>query len=335
MSTGAVPDVLKNAQLARIVSELKSRQAVTSREAVTGKYEDVTKATGGDIGGVDLISKAIADAQTYQTSLALAANRAAITQNALSVISEDGSRISTNVLSALGTGDQSGLRISAEDAKQTLGSIFSALNTADGGRSLFGGDVTDQPPLGDVNQLLSDVRGIIAAGPDVATINAALDTYFNDPAGGFQTTIYQGGTNDAPGVETAPGVRVNASTRADAQPFRDLMRGLAVIANYDALPPSAAGDEKSLLQSSATLAHAAGDGLTNLRGLIGVAEQRISTAKDQHAAEETAFTNILNDKTSRDPFEAAASLQNLDSQLQASYLVTARLAKMSLADYLG
>ncbi|HXI87526.1 MAG TPA: hypothetical protein VNH64_08705 [Parvularculaceae bacterium] len=334
MSTSGVPDILNQARLARLVSELKSRQTTTSQEAITGRYEDVTKAVGGDIGGVDLISKAVADAQTYQTNLSLAANRAAITQSALGSLNEDATRISTNALGALGRGDQLSLKTAAADAKDALSAIFSRLNTADGGRYLFGGDVTAQPPIASLDQLLSDVNGIIAAGPDPASVDAALDTYFNDPAGGFATTIYQGGTKDAPSVEIAPGARVAASARADAQPIRDLIRGLAVVANYNALPAGSAVARDTVVLKGATTSRAASDSITDLRGALGVAEARIQAAKDQHAAEETAFTNVLNNKTARDPFEAAAALQNLESQLQAAYLVTARLSKLSIADYL-
>jgi flagellar hook-associated protein 3 FlgL len=51
-------------------------------------------------------------------------------------------------------------------------------------------------------------------------------------------------------------------------------------------------------------------------------------------AEYTALGETYNERTARDPYEAATLLQQLESQLQASYLLTARISRLTLANYI-
>ncbi|MEE2690793.1 MAG: flagellin [Pseudomonadota bacterium] len=332
--SGGVPDILSHSRLARLVADMKSRADVARTEAVTGRYEDVTKANNGDIGGVHLLLKAVEDAKAYQSTLSLAETRAGQTQAAMASLTADTRRLATDTLSFLGRGDYVAMTTSAADAKATLSTMFSALSVSVAGRALFSGDAVDRAPLADVEDLISDVQAILAAAPDAASAEAALDTYFNDPAGGFETSIYAGGAGNAPDVEIAPGVRIAASVKANAQPIKDMMRSLAVIANFDTLPGGSIAERDALVTSAANLSIDAEDRLTDMRAAVGISEARISASKTRYEAEETVLTNVYNQKTANDPFEAAAALKALESQLEASYLMTARLSQLSLANFL-
>lgn len=334
MSSTGVPDVVAHARLSRIISDMKSKAQLARTEAVTGRYEDQTKAVRGDIGGAHLLNKAIEDAKAYQTNLSLAETRTSRTQTVLAMLTTESARLGASAIAGLGTGDEASLKTIAADARATILNIFGALNSTEGGRALFGGDATDRPPLAAVEDFLADIETLIAGAADAAAAETALDTYFNDPAGGFATDIYQGGDGEASSVELAPGVRVGASVRADDQSIKDLLRGLAVIASYEALPSGSAEARDALTRSGAEYALVAEDDLVNMRARLGVAESRIAAAKDRYTSEETVLTSILNQKTARDPYEATAELQLLESQLEASYLMTARLARLTIAEYL-
>lgn len=329
-----LPDLLAHGRLARVVAEIKQRAEVARTEAVTGRYEDQTRAVNGDIGSVQLIQKAADDAKAYQTTLALAANRAARTQTVLEKLTTESSVLATDALSFLGRGDHDALISAAASARGALFDVFAALNTTGGDRALFSGDAVDRAPLAAVETLLADVAAIIAGAPDAASAEAALDVYFNDPAGGFQTTIYQGGAGQAPSVEIAPGVRVNASVKADAQPIKDLIRSLATLAQYPAAPGGAASERDALATAAAERALVAEEALVQLRAVIGVAEARIAGSIARYEEEERVLTNLVNSKIARDPFEAASQLQQYESQLEASFLVAARVSRLSLADFL-
>ena len=182
---------------------------------------------------------------------------------------------------------------------------------------------------------LNAVQGALLAGAaDAATADAALDFYFNDPTGGFATTIYQGGAGNAPMTEIAPGVRISASVKADNQAIKDVMRGFAVLANFDQMPGGSAAERQAAMVSAAELVIDAEGDLVNIRAAIGVAEQRISGSKSRYEAEETVLTNVYNQKTAKDEFEAASALTALETQLEASYIMTARLSQLNLANFL-
>ena len=334
MATPTVPDLLSQARLARSVADLKAKADQARTEAVTGRFEDQTRAAKGDIGGVQLLFKALEDAKTYQQTLALAETRASQTQTALAGLTLDTRRISTDALSYLGRGDAIALRALSDDAEKSLYTVFSALNSSFGGRALFSGDAVDQVALGDVEDLLADVRAIVAGAADETAARTALDAYFNDPAGGFETTIYGGGAGPAPSVEIAPGLRISAGTKANAQPIKDLIRSLALIASYETLPASGAAGRDAIATEAALLAIDAEARVIELRAEIGVSESRIRQSKLRHEAEELILTGVVNQKTARDPYEAASALQSIESQLEAAYLVTSRLAGLSLANFL-
>ena len=327
----SVPDLLSSSRLSRNIGDLKSRADVTRTEAVTGRYEDITARNNGDVGGAHLAKKALDDVVAYTELLKLSQNRAAASQSVLDTLNTDGSVIATEALAAFGRDDQTSLETSALEARSAISGIFASLNTNIGGRALFGGDVTNQPPLAAPEQLIADIEAIMAGAVDAADAEAQLDFYFNDPAGGFATTIYQGGANDAPPVEIAPGVRIDVSAKADDQAVRDLLRGLASIATYESA--GFAGGE-AMAEFGANVALGAEATLTDLRAEIGIGEARIETAITRYEEERNILTSLFNQKTARDEFEAASELQLLETQLETSYLMTSRLSQLTLANYL-
>jgi len=325
------PDIVSFARLSRAVADLKSRADTARAESVTGRREDVTAATNGDVGSAHLLKKAVEDAQGYQELLKLSRNRAQRVQSSLSGLGGDAVRIGTEALAASGRDDSYALNTLAADARVAIFNVFSVLNVTEGGRALFSGDASDRQPFGDPEILLADVNAIVAGATDAADAEAQLDAYFNDAAGGFLTTIYQGGANKVAPVEIAPGVRIDVSATAADQPIRDLLRGLVGIATQNAATFT---DAKTFLENSAAAALAADGDITELRGVIGVGEAQISAAIERYGAEETVLTALFNEKTARDQYEAATELQLLETQLEASYLLTSRLSRLTIANFI-
>ncbi len=325
------PDLVSFARLSRAIADIKSRADVARSESVTGRIQDVTAATNGDVGSAHLLKKAVDDAQKFQELLVVSQIRAQRTQTSLESLGGDAVRIGTEVLAASGRDDSYALSTLAADARAAVFNTFSVLNVTEGGRALFSGDASDRLPFGDPAQLLADVEAIVAGATDAADAQAQLDTYFNDPAGGFATNIYQGGVNKVAPVEISPGVRIDVSATAADQPIKDFLRGLVGIAVQGA---ASFGDADAFLQNNAATAIAADGDITELRGVIGVGEAQIASAISRYETEETILTSLFNDRTGRDQFEAASELQLLETQLEASYLLTARLARLSITNFI-
>lgn len=331
MSAGSVPDILSFSRLSRKISDLKSRADTTRTEAVTGRYEDLTAHLKGDVGGAQLLKKALDDAKAYGSLLSQAELRAQTTQYVLSSTASAANGIGSAAVAAFKTNDGVQLEIISEQARGALTSLFSDLNATLGGRTLFSGDATNSPALAAPETFFADMQAIFSSASDTADLEAQLDAYFNDPAGGFETNIYLGGDGKTPDVELSPGVRINASAKANDAEIKDLMRGLAELAFYDGAGFSGA---ESTGWAGAERVLTAEANLTTYRAAIGVSESRIAAAKERYANEETVLARLYNAKTARDPYEAASELQLLESQLEASYLLSVRLGRLSLTNYM-
>lgn len=327
-----VPNILAAQRLATATSSLRQQSEAARIELTTGRIADLPAALGASIGETFLLRGAIDAIALRRQGLAQAALVAGAAQRSLSQSSEGARAIASDALAANGRRDETALAVSAAEARSRLQSAFSSLNTRVAGQSIFAGDASDRPALSDGDQLLADVEALYAAAFDPSDFDAALDVYFNDPAGGFRTIIYTGGSGDGPDIEVDAGERLRHTLRADDASIRDLIRGLSIIAVAGAAPASSLRD--GALAAGAGAALNGAESLTARQTEIGVAESRAATALSTLDAEETTLMEAYNARTTNDPFEVAARLQSLESQLGAAYAVTARLSQLTLANFL-
>jgi flagellar hook-associated protein 3 FlgL len=335
MFFNGVPDLLSHARTNRITDQLKTQLERTSVEAITGRREDITAATGGNVGSAHLLKKALDDVDRQAQIFSTSATRLDLMSQALKGTRETVNDLDIRGLAALTLNDDTAINVLIDEAETSLRQVFSMLNVNHGDRNLFSGAATNQQSLNDVDTFLNDVKAIIAGGTTPADIATALDTYFDDPAGGFQTNIYGGSTQNVAALPLADNTRVEFTARADNQEIKDVLRGLATLAASD----SSAFDRRSTEYSD--FFRGATDKLT--KGLLGVVEREanlgitsnlISKNEELNEFERITLTKAYNDATGRDQYEAANELKLLETQLQASYTLTARLSELTLVNYI-
>ncbi len=326
------PNILQFSRLNAAISSLKSQSEEARIEIVTGRAADLKQALGGAIGGAQLLRKSIDEVSAYQFAATRALGRASAAQITLARAADQAGALGPEILSALGRADETSLGVAADQAKLDLNNAISSLNQRYEGKAMFAGDATDSAPLADAETLLTDIRAIFAGAATPAQLQTDLDFYFNDPAGGFATTIYQGGAGDAPRVEVANGEVIAYSAKADEPAIRDLLRSLSSIVVAGEQAPSP--DRNMALEAASSRLIEAGNGVTEIRARIGVSEERMQAALDRLEFEATALSAAYNDRTARDPFEAASRLQQLESQLQASFVLSSRISQLSLVNFL-
>lgn len=332
MTAIGVPTLLTHQRLSGAAAELRREAEAARTEFVTGRIADLPKALGRGVGEAHLLRKAVDDIGLQREAIARAGLRASVTQRALADIGAGAAALNADLAAALGRSDEKTIAVAAVSARDALDAAFSRLNVRVEGRSLFAGDAADRNALSSADALIADIAGLYAGAATPAQFAADLDVYFNDPAGGFQTSIYQGGAGALSSLEIAHGQTVSATARADEQGVKDLLRGLAVIAVAGAGAPSP--DRNAALAGAGASLVAGADGVLDIRTRIGIEEQRVGAAQSRLDAEEPVLTEAYNAMTSRDPYEAASRLQGLEAQIDASYVLTSRLANLSLAKYL-
>lgn len=318
-------NTLISPRLSDAIAEMREQISKTSTEAVTGRYSDLTSHLNGSVGKAMLSQKAVLDIDAQRAQYNLRESRLEIVQRNLALIHDASGDLDTRLQSALGFGNENDLHLAARDAEAALQQVFVSLNTRHGERYLFAGDATSTRPFSSVDDLLSDIRAIATAAPDAATFEADLDAYFNDPVGPWQQGIYSG-TATASDPDAVPGTH---------PAITELVSGLATLAlAQEGQTPNLFQQDASILHNAANTLATAKTALTDLRADRGVIQEQIALAKQSLDTEETILTQSFNNLTARDQYEAAAELKELESKLEASYLLTSRLAGLSLLNFL-
>lgn len=325
----------RSAEMARIISDLRKRGDDTRVATVTGRFADVTAERRGQVSELMQIEKSIGDLQGYADSIALSELRASTTQRSLDQLSELGQNLSNAVDPILTNGTDANFEIISGVANASLESAISALNVSIAGRALFGGDDAGTAPMLDAASIFAASTPFLEGAASANGAYTALRSEFLGGAGLFETTFYQGGLNNAPVTEVAPGERVDYAARADETAIRDVLFNITVMAAaYDTTNGIPADQRRELVAQASIGLRNADSQIANLQGRVGSAEARIAAQKSRNIATEAALTLRFNDLAGADSFAAALQLTELENQLETAYATTARLSNLSLANFL-
>lgn len=324
----AVPPTgsLISARLGQAMAEMRERVEAVSEEAVTGRHRDLTAHLGGRIGQAMLAQKALASLALERDQISLRESRLGLTQQGLAAIHDSADGLAVRLQDALGMGEDFALKGVARDARAALEQVFTVLNTRHGERYLFAGEATATRPMaGSVDDLLADIRQIAGTAGDAGAFETALDDYFNTPGGGWQAARYGGSATPPDG---------DAVTAADPA-ITQLISGLAVMAlSSPDQAPALFDRAPDALEAAASRLSAGQTALMEVRAGQGLAQSTLASRREALDMEETVLTAALNELSARDQYEAATELRELERNLEAAYMVTARLANLSLTNFL-
>lgn len=311
--------------LSNSISELRTQIADRAQEATTGRQSDLISHLNGRIDHALLGDKALQDNADDQARIELRQIRLSLSENAMGSIRDLTEGLSLEMQSAIGIEDVERQQTVATQAREALSEVLSRLNVRHGERYLFSGDATATAPFQDADALLTDLQAIAAGAVDEADFAAQVQTYFDDPAGGFQTSFYQG-------TQTASDGDAVLSNQGA---FSDMFMGLSLMALSapGTAIPFAAVDTPAMdlalerLDRGRTL-------LVDVEASIGIRQDSLLSELDLLGREKVLLTSSFQDLTGKDQYEAATQLKELEANLEASYLLTSRLSNLSLLNYL-
>lgn len=314
-----------NTAVANNIGDLRSQVEQRAEETTTGLQSDLVKHLNGRIDQVLVGDKALVDNAKDQSRLGLRDVRMSIVDSTLTSVRDLTQGLQLDMLNAIGAGEQDSQDLFATEALTALEGVVSRLSARHGERFLLSGDATATPPFQDLEVLLDDVRAIAAGAVDEDDFAAQLDTYFDDPAGGFQTNFYQG-------AQTASDAD---SVVGNHQAFSDLFRGLAVMAlsHSDESMPFAAGGTPALDTALERLERGRTE-IVSEQARVGMRRTNLADELSMLEREQTLLTQAFTDMAGKDQFEAAAQLRELEVNLEASYLLTTRLSNLSILNFL-
>jgi flagellar hook-associated protein 3 FlgL len=339
------PSIAMDSQIQQMQSELTQ----ITREISSGQ---ATNPSGG--AALYVLQYQAGQQAAYQSAITEAGNRIDTMQTALSSIASAAQAVTADALNS-NAQSGSGLSILGTQAQDTLDQVIELLNTQYDGQSVFAGDngsvtpmvASSAPggPLATMNAVLSAAvtakGGPLSAADIGQLINGAngIASVFNgtnaSPGQNYDGAFYAAAGNGSP-IQVAVGASqtVAYNVTADQQPFRDLLQGISMLTLLNAPAAELDDSAKSAIATEAAnlLANAQSE-LTSTQATLGIAQSQLHQAADvQQSAALNTQQQILT-FTQANTYADSSELDALQTQLQASYDVTAEITKLTLANY--
>ena len=335
MSISTFGDMASTFLTRRQNTQLRQELTRLSTELSTGRKTELGANVTGSYSAVAGLEHSLKLMSAYTQATNEARLMADTTQVALTTIHAQAQDLSNGLIAARSSNNATLLQSTALDAEQKFASIISKLNADAGGRSLFGGAATDRPALAGADTIISELMTAIAGEVTAAGVSTAIDDWFNTPGGGFETLGYLGADESYGPIRLGNGETATLPVRANDPEIRSLLSAVAktVVLAEGAL----SGDldqQKSLAEMSSNALLNAVDDTTMLQARVGAVEARIENAVAHNTAEQHALELSYNNLTAADPYDTAARLEELYGQMEALYVTTAHLSKLSFTDYM-
>lgn len=314
---------------------IKTRLATLTQELSSGRIADLATHLRGDVSSLAAIDREIATLDAFDRTGQLLDQTLAHKQTVLAALGDGQTTLAGRLIALTPFAGPADIARAEGAGRDGFAAVVGLLNTRSGDRTLFAGSAVDGPAVADADDILADLLTAIGGATDSATITAAINTWFDDPAGGFATTGYRGDTGAAVKQRLTETETLTLTGRADDPDLRRMLKA----STYAAVSHALAGTldqttRTGLLRQGGELTFAAADGVRDLAARIGDDQQRIEDMSARRSAQRTAFTVARNGMVNADPFDTASALQSVQQQLELHYTATARLSRLSLANYL-
>lgn len=327
------------------------------QEVATGRRADIFADLGPRSTAVMRLRASEADGQAFMQANDVLANKL---QAMMTSVDAARGRVQAVLETALNNATQSsnGAEVLQKDARAALESVVATLNTSYNGDFLFAGAKSDVVPLSrwtEVNATTGlspedAIASIFAGGPTDAATAAAIadqiDAAFasadaTDPNRDFEATFYNGSSELDSGGQPRPQVNAWVTTgqelvygaRANDEPFREAIKGLAMLAVTDVSQMDEAAYSTWMGRVVEALSTAQ-DGMLDVSAHVGFSQEIVETAQTRLTDLSLVRRSQITNYESVDPYEAITRMTNLETQLQASYQVSSRLSDLSILNFL-
>jgi flagellar hook-associated protein 3 FlgL len=278
------------------------------------------------------------------TSANLASSRLDQTQSALTQMSTDANSFLDELVSSP---QQAGaVTTLQQDAQSALSSFAATANTSDGGDYLFGGINSSVAPLADpsagpkaaVDAAFLAKFGFTQDDPAAASISSAdmsdflnnqFAALFSDPSWG---TTWSQASDQTMSTRLSPTESITSSVSANTPAMRKLAMVYTMVADLG-LDHLSADAQKAVLDKASSVA---GDGisdLTNVQAAVGNDQNQLKDGISRLNTEQDIAQQRLTSMEGVDPAQAKVQVDQMSTEIEMSYSLTAKLLQMSLLNY--
>jgi len=331
----------------------RQRLTTLTTQAGDGKIaEDYAGLAAGGEASLSL-APAVAHNRAWQDNIGAAGGRMAVTQTALSQVSQIASDFyaRTDTLNGLDSGT---VDIVASAARDALRQVASLLNSRDGNVYVFAGQDSGNPPVPNPDGIGASgfVSGIAAAVGNLGIAGAAATAAATLAVAGSNasgTTPFSAALASVarPTVQVGDGARVPvgilASANADVVSaggsttgsyMRDVMRALATLGALSGAQAGAGGFGALVGDTRSSLGGAI-SALNQDAGVLGNRKTALDATKTGLADANVALEAQVSGAENVDMVATLSALARTQTQLQASYQLIAGLQSLSLTKFLN
>ena len=326
-------DLSQMLQLRRDTVRVRQDLATATQELSSGKYADLGNAVSGNFGPLVAIDRQLSALDGFDTNAKEATLFAEAAQLSLDRVKELGGDVGRRMVGIKPTDMTTLKEMYATEANEAFASSVAALNNTIAGRAIFAGTATDGRALASAEDIMAELRMLVDGETTATGVAGLVETWF-DTGGGFEATGYLGSTKDLSGYEVADDHDVEVTVRADDTAIRDQLKGLALAALLDGSDITDTGELAELANTAGTALLSNDSKMVALQAEVGSAQERLENAVVRNASERSSLKMARSNIVEVDPYKVATDLQNLETQLQTIYTITARLSGLSLTNYL-
>ena len=344
VSTAALSQSLRFS-LVRAQAQLVKAQ----REAQTGQVADTGLALGAGAAKAVSFSRDMDRIQSIVDTNGLIKSRLSATKNAMTQLSAGANSFLDTL--AVSLTDGSTKTEARTGAQNMLASLTSILNTSFNGEHIFAGINTDVKPVNDFQADGSAAKADFdasflshfgfsqddtqAAGITADQMKTFLETEVEPQFLGSGWETSWSNASDQPIVSRITLTETSeTSVSANAEAFRKLAMAATTVSSLTTGTMSEAA-RQALTEKAISLVGEAISGLTGLQSSTGLAQQRLSEASDRLNTQLDLYERHLGSMLEVDPYEAQTRISNLQTSIETSYALTARLQQLSLLKFIS
>lgn len=272
--------------------------------------------------------------QSYVDSINIVRSRTEVMDSALLSVTESSRDVLTRLQSQLQDTDPE-TAIIRDEAQNQLEVVLQKLNTRFGDRYLFAGTDITNPPHDNAALLNTNFAAQVATwmggAPTVASVVADANT-FNDNALGYSGTLSAAGDVT---VRADEGTDINYTVMANEEGLRDVVRGLAIVANLqNPTTPAEQDNFWTIVNGAMQLIDEGSRAIDVEIGILGNKSRQMDNLLIQHDESQGALEIFIGQVEDVDLADAVTRFNSLELQLQASYQVSSTVSQLSLVNFL-
>jgi len=334
------------------LDKLQSNLTKANTELTTGRHADVGLALGHKVGESLSLRQQRAEIDTLTDSNSLAIQRLKTTTAALDSIRENATKFRDSLV---GLPMNPPVETVKGQAAAYMSSLVGDLNVSIGGRYVFGGiNTTAAPANGYENGTPDSLKDLVASafaaptgsggfgfpqsdplvsGISPTAMEAFLDGPFRQIFEGPDWNAFSNASDQNIQSLISPTEKIETSTNANTTPIRQMAMAYTMIFDLGIESLSVATRDVVIAKAIQILSTAVSD-IIDLQASVGTAHAKAESANVRMDLQKSIFEERIGKLEAVDPAEAKVRVDQLVTQIQTSYSLTAQLKQLSLINYL-